>query len=494
MVRLYTNRPGFFNDIAEEIRLFFPEPEVVPLEEAGPLAPGDGEASVILELGETWRAHAKAAQMQDGILRREEYTYIHPPVEGNQLVQKRYEKRCVKIAMFRALCRLFPEAKLPWGSLTGIRPTRLLRELVEGEGPEEAKRIMQEEFDVSLDKLRLCAEINAAQAPVLREQTPRDLDVYIGIPFCATRCLYCSFLSQVRGPKTDMAAYLAALQADIRMGAALMQEAGYKLRAMYVGGGTPTVLTRDELAQVLECALDAYGGYGRELTVEAGRPDTITREKLTLMRDLGVGRISINPQTMNGETLARIGRQHTPADIRACYAMARDVGFDSINMDLIAGLPGEDVADMTRTLEEIQRMAPENLTVHTLAIKRSSGLKAHLAEYPLPSAKAVEQMVGMGRLTAARMGLIPYYMYRQKYMRGNLENVGYTKPGAICLYNVDMMEETTSILAHGAGAMSKRIFGGECRVERIPNPKDIETYINKLPAINRQKRSLFGLE
>lgn len=494
MVRLYTNRPGFFNDIAEEIRLFFPEPEVVPMEDAGPLAPGDGEASVILELGETWRAHAEAAQMQDGILRREEYTYIHPPVEGNQLVQKRYEKRCVKIAMFRALCRLFPEAKLPWGSLTGIRPTRLLRELVEGEGPEEAKRIMQEEFDVSLDKLRLCAEINAAQAPVLREQTPRDLDVYIGIPFCATRCLYCSFLSQVRGPKTDMAAYLAALQADIRMGAALMQEAGYKLRAMYVGGGTPTVLTRDELAQVLECALDAYGGYGRELTVEAGRPDTITREKLTLMRDLGVGRISINPQTMNGETLARIGRQHTPADIRACYAMARDVGFDSINMDLIAGLPGEDVADMTRTLEEIQRMAPENLTVHTLAIKRSSGLKAHLAEYPLPSAKAVEQMVGMGRLTAARMGLIPYYMYRQKYMRGNLENVGYAKPSAICLYNVDMMEETTSILAHGAGAMSKRIFGGERRVERIPNPKDIETYINKLPAINRQKRSLFGLE
>ena len=183
MVRLYTNRPGFFNDIAEEIRLFFPDPEVIPLEETGPLAPGEGEASVILELGETWQAHAKAAYMQEGSLRQAEYTYAHPPVAGNELVQKRYEKRCVKIAMFRALCRLFPEAKLPWGSLTGIRPTRLLRELVEGEGPEEAKRIMQEEFDVSLDKLRLCAEINAAQAPVLREQTPRDLDVYIGIPF-----------------------------------------------------------------------------------------------------------------------------------------------------------------------------------------------------------------------------------------------------------------------------------------------------------------------
>lgn len=494
MVRLYTNRPGFFNDIAEEIRLFFPDPEVLPLEETGPLAPGEGEASVILELGETWQAHAKAAYMQEGSLRQAEYTYVHPPVAGNELVQKRYEKRCVKIAMFRALCRLFPEAKLPWGSLTGIRPTRLLRELVEGEGPEEAKRIMQEEFDVSLDKLRLCAEINAAQAPVLREQTPRDLDVYIGIPFCATRCLYCSFLSQVRGPKTDMAAYLTALQTDIRMGAALMREAGYTLRAMYVGGGTPTVLTRDELAQVLECALDAYGGYGRELTVEAGRPDTITREKLTLMRDLGVGRISINPQTMNEKTLVRIGRQHTPADIRACYAMAREIGFASINMDLIAGLPGEGVADMARTLEEIQRMAPENLTVHTLAIKRSSGLKAHLAEYPLPAPQTVEQMVGMGRLTAARMGLIPYYMYRQKYMRGNLENVGYAKPGVICLYNVDMMEETTSILAHGAGAMSKRIFGGERRVERIPNPKDIETYIAKLATVNQQKRSLFGLE
>ena len=174
--------------------------------------------------------------------------------------------------------------------------------------------------------------------------------------------------------------------------------------------------------------------------------------------------------------------------------MAREIGFASINMDLIAGLPGEDVADMARTLEEIQRMAPENLTVHTLAIKRSSGLKAHLAEYPLPAPQTVEQMVGMGRLTAARMGLIPYYMYRQKYMRGNLENVGYAKPKAICLYNVDMMEETTSILAHGAGAMSKRIFGGERRVERIPNPKDIETYIAKLATVNQQKRSLFGLE
>lgn len=497
MVRLRTDCPGFFNDIAEEVRLFFGEAAVLPLEPGVEAALEAGDALVEVTLsasGPQWLASAFAMVREGPAARQAAYQYARPAAQGGPLEQKRQQKRCVKIAAFRALKRLFPGERLPWGSLTGIRPTRLLRELVEGAGPEEARRVMLEEFDVSLDKLRLCAEINAAQAPVLAQQTPQDVDVYIGIPFCASRCLYCSFLSQVRGPKTDMGPYLAALREDIRRGAALVRERGLRLRAMYVGGGTPTVLTYDELKALLECALGAYGGFGRELTVEAGRPDTITREKLALLKALGVGRISINPQTMNEETLLRVGRSHTPADIRACYALAREIGFESINMDLIAGLPGEGAADMAHTLAAIERLGPENLTVHTLAVKRSSKLRERLEEFPLADAGVVEEMTAQGRYTAARMGLIPYYMYRQKYMRGNLENVGYAKPGKLCLYNVDMMEETTSILAHGAGAMTKRIFGGERRVERIPNPKDIDTYIAKLDTVDRQKRALFGLD
>lgn len=497
MVSLRTNRPGFFNDIAEEIRLFFDAVDIAPLEMNQKAAWEDGDAliEVTLETGEDqWMAVATAALCQGPAPRTGACQYLHPAVQGGPLVQKRYEKRCVKVAAFRALRQLFPEAPLPWGSLTGIRPTRLLRELAEGEGPKEANRIMLEEFDVSPDKLRLCAEINAVQEGVFQSQRADGLDVYIGIPFCASRCLYCSFLSQERGPGTDLGPYLAALKEDIRLGAALMREAGHKIRAMYVGGGTPTVLTRRELADLMGCALDAYGGFGMELTVEAGRPDTITRDKLLLLKELGVSRISINPQTMNNNTLLRIGRSHSPEDIRDCYAMAREIGFGSINMDLIAGLPGEGTGDMARTLEEIEKLAPENLTVHTLAIKRSSRLKERLAEFPLAGPGEAEEMVAMGRRSAERMGLVPYYMYRQKYMRGNLENVGYARPDKICLYNVDMMEETTSILAHGAGAMSKRVFGGERRVERIPNPKDIETYIAKIHTVDREKRALFCRE
>ena len=232
----------------------------------------------------------------------------------------------------------------------------------------------------------------------------------------------------------------------------------------------------------------------REFTVEAGRPDSVTAEKLHILYDAGVGRISINPQTMHDETLRLIGRNHTVKQVKEAFSLAREAGFSNINMDMITGLPGEDVTHVRGTLEEIFSMRPESLTVHSLAIKRSSRLRLQLEQWPLPDAATTEQMIESGAETAKALGMRPYYMYRQKYMRGNLENVGYAKPKAICLYNVDMMEETTSILAHGAGAMSKRIFGGERRVERIPNPKDIETYIAKLSTVNQQKRSLFGLE
>ena len=225
--------------------------------------------------------------------------------------------------------------------------------------------------------------------------------------------------------------------------------------------------------------------------MEAGRPDTITPEKLRVLKDCGVSRISINPQTMQDKTLRTIGRFHTGEDIRRAFAQAREAGFTSINMDVIAGLPGETLADFASTLTQIREMGPENLTVHTLAIKRSSRLKERLEEYPLPDGETAEAMVRLGAEEAARMGMEPYYMYRQKYMNGNLENVGYARPGTECMYNIDMMEETVSILAHGAGAMTKRVYGGENRVERLPNPKDVPTYFAKLPRLFERKQALF---
>ncbi len=482
MVTLATNTPEFFADIADELRLFLPG-EVRP-------EPG-GEVSVALRFSaENGVWHALASCTADG--ETTSYEYACPALAGGALAVKREKKRAVKIAAFRVMNARF-DAYTPWGSLTGIRPTRLLRELAADMGEAEALAFMGHTFDVAADKASLLRETAAVQAGILDAQTPQDMDVYVGIPFCKTRCLYCSFLSAVRTDKTDMAAYIAALKKDIELGADTAAKAGYRIRAMYMGGGTPTVLTAEELHGVLAHALACYGGFGRELTVEAGRPDTITEEKLDVLRMLGVTRISVNPQSMNPETLTLIGRSHTPEDIANAMALSRRLGFDSINMDVIAGLPGETERHMENTLLGIAALAPESLTVHTLALKRSSALVAKLDEYPLPDARTADAMVAMGRTAAKNMGMKPYYMYRQKYMRGNLENVGYALPGAECVYNVDIMEETTSIMAHGAGAMTKRIFPGEHRVERIPNPKDIATYINKLDIIDGERRRLFGI-
>ena len=419
----------------------------------------------------------------------EPITITYTVDETDPLDWKRQEKRALKRAVYALMQRLYP-TEMPWGSLTGIRPTKLLRELCARVGDEEAVRQFREVFSVRIDKLRLAATINAVQKPVIASVQPNDIDVYVGIPYCKTRCLYCSFGAEI-AKKNAIAEYLPYLYKDIENGAKLVKDGGYHVRATYLGGGTPTVLSAEELDALLTHFKACYGGFGAECTVEAGRPDTITREKLAVLRDHGVERISINPQTMSDETLRCIGRAHTAEQIKEAFALAREMGFSSINMDLIAGLPGETVADFERTLAEIKELRPDNLTVHTLAIKRSSRLKDQMDKYPLPPREDVETMIDMGFTAAREIGLWPYYMYRQKYQNGNLENVGYAADGKLCVYNVDMMEETTSILAHGAGAMTKRVFGSENRVERIPNPKDVPTYGAKLDILDQQKRNLF---
>lgn len=477
MVRLITNTPQYANDIAEEIRMFLGLVPITP--EEGP--------ETTLTISVTLDDAAKTATATSAGF--DPVTVGYAVDERDPLDRKRQEKRAEKRAVYALMQEIRP-MEMPWGSLTGIRPTKLLRELCERVGDEEAVRQFRDVFSVRLDKLRLAATINAVQKPVIESVQPNEIDIYVGIPYCKTRCLYCSFGAEI-AKKNAIAEYLPFLFKDIENGARLVRDGGYRVRASYLGGGTPTVLSAEELDALLSHFEACYGGFGAECTVEAGRPDTITKEKLQVLRDHGVERISINPQTMSDETLRRIGRAHTAAEIKEAFALARSMGFSSINMDLIAGLPGETVTDFERTLREIKAMRPDNLTVHTLAIKRSSRLKDQLDKYPLPPREDVETMIDMGFSAAKEIGLWPYYMYRQKYQNGNLENAGYAANGKLCVYNVDMMEETTSILAHGAGAMTKRVFGSENRVERIPNPKDVPTYGAKLDILDAAKRKLF---
>lgn len=404
------------------------------------------------------------------------------------LVRKRLQKRLCKLALYD-LCKALSGKRPPWGSLTGIRPTRLLYErLAQGMSLHDGARALTEQFDVSPDKAELLRRIVTMQQ-TLPAPNLNEADVYVSIPFCRTRCAYCSFPGEAIGKGKQVEPYLRALFHEMDASARLMRERGLKLRALYIGGGTPTALDEEAFAALMahtaKCFPDPY-----EFTVEAGRPDTITEGKLRAMLAQRVTRISVNPQTMNDETLKAIGRDHTAAQTEEAFRMARALGFNDINMDVIAGLPGETPADFARTMERIEALSPDSLTVHTLAIKRSS--KLHLEGATLPEGDAVAEMVRMGEETAARLGMEPYYLYRQKYMAGQQQNVGYSRAGAACLYNVDIMEETNSILACGAGAISKRVFADrELRIERAPNVSNVAVYVERVSEMEQRKEELF---
>ena len=403
------------------------------------------------------------------------------------LHRRRAARRLCKQTLYD-LCRKLTGIHPPWGSMTGVRPTHLMLEaLAEGLSPAEAVDRLVRDFDVSLPKAELLAEIAAVQSAL---PAPGDvfMDVYIGIPFCTTRCAYCSFSSGEIGDGRLVPPYMEALRREMEACAPLIAEIGRSLRALYVGGGTPTALPEEDFAALLSWIRRLFPS-ALEVTVEAGRPDTLSRGKLRMIRESGVSRVSINPQTMNDRTLRLIGRAHTAAQVREAYALAREEGLSHINMDVIAGLPGETLEDFRHTMSEALALRPESLTVHTLAIKRSSRLS--LEQAPLPDGEMTARMVSLGLDTARALGMVPYYLYRQKYMAGNLENTGYALPGHACLYNVDMMEETSHILALGAGGISKRIWPEEGHITRAPNVSNISDYISRVDEMIRRKRDLF---
>ena len=416
-----------------------------------------------------------------------------PPEESDQRLQELHRKRAVRRLVRQTmydLCRAVTGIHPPWGSLTGIRPTHLMQEAIaRGMGEDAAKRYVIDGFDVTPEKADLLWEIAGVQGK-LPPPEDRWMDVYIGIPFCTTRCTYCSFSSGELGKGKLVEPYLDALFREMDESCRVIADSGRQLRAVYVGGGTPTSLNEDQLKRLMDRMMLRFPG-AMEYTVEAGRPDTITPGKLAAIRDAGVGRISINPQTMNDETLRIIGRAHTAQQVIDGYAMAREAGIRHINMDVIAGLPGETVADFTRTMEWAKRLHPESLTVHTLAIKRATRL--HFEQYRIPTGVEAAAMVDLGLATARELGLQPYYLYRQKNMAGNLENIGYALPGHACQYNVDIMEETTHILALGAGGISKRIYEDEGHIGRAPNVADIGHYIARVDEMIARKRELFGV-
>ncbi|MBR2860612.1 MAG: coproporphyrinogen dehydrogenase HemZ [Clostridia bacterium] len=466
-MKLKTNVKEFYNDISETVRAFF-DVDTVELTDEG------AELTVIERLSEN-KTHVQA-DFNGSI---GEYS---EEISGKDEIEtKRLRKHSAKLATYYAL-KNATKINLPWGSLTGIRPTKLLRDY------NGSKEILNEKYDLPMEKGRLLEKICTVQKPYF-VPAENEIDVYIGIPFCKTRCTYCSFSStdSTKG-ESLMIPYVKALKEEIVQTAQLIKELNKSVRCLYIGGGTPTALTEPLFEEMLTCASEHFKPTV-EFTVEAGRPDTITENKMRLMKKCGVERISINPQSMNEETLKLIGRSHSAEEIYSCFALARKIGFKTINTDLIAGLPGETPEMFFSTLDKVLSLEAENITVHTLALKRGSKLFEQGASFD--NAADVQQMVEGAQDVLMNAGYEPYYLYRQKYMTGNFENIGYAKRGHVGVYNIDIMEETTDIFALGCGGTSKRVFREEERLERAFNFKSIYEYIQRIDEATSRKRELF---
>ena len=398
-------------------------------------------------------------------------------------------RRILQRAYYLAALPLLPAAP-PWGALSGVRPTKLsTRHLLAGGTARSADKLMEETFFVTPARRRLCVQASLASVEAAKLLIPSDVSVYIGIPFCPTRCSYCSFVSQTEGSAGKLLTpYLDCLLREIETVGAGMRQAGLTLRTLYIGGGTPTTLSAPQLKVLME-AINRHFDRTRliEYTVEAGRPDTVDPEKLQVIRALGAKRVSINPQTMNDAVLRAVGRPHTAADVERAFAQARAAGFDSINMDLIAGLPGDDPESFARSLDRVLALDPSNVTVHTLALKKGADLFTR--REALPSQAAVEEMVDHANAVLTARAYAPYYLYRQKYMSGSLENVGWCRDHDLCLYNIYMMEELSSILALGGGAVSKRNLPDN-RLERQCNPKYPKQYVERIDEVLAEKTAL----
>lgn len=402
-------------------------------------------------------------------------------------------KNLTKKGLYGILTR-HTKKELPWGTLTGIRPTKLVMEMLEKNFTnDDIRRIMKESYLISDSKLELCLKTALKEKMLLDKMDYKNgFSLYIGIPFCPTTCAYCSFTSYpIDKWKNRTGDYISALCKELREVSKLTE--GKKLQTVYMGGGTPSSISEEELDEILNCLSDNFDLSNLlEISVEAGRPDSITKEKFEVLKKHKVGRISINPQTMHDRTLELIGRRQTVEQFKTAFRTARAMGFDNINTDIILGLPKEDLEDVKYTMDELLKLAPESITVHTLAIKRAAKLNTDKESYYGMKLKNNSEMIDLCADACAKAGLFPYYMYRQKNMIGNFENVAYAKPGTECIYNILIMEEKQTIIACGAGTSTKIVFPEENRLERIENVKDPKLYIERLEELIDKKKENLG--
>ena len=411
--------------------------------------------------------------------------------ETNTVKSLEYNKTYFKQS-FHNIAKTLVGGFLPWGVLTGIRPGKIARELMEnGMDKDAVKKHFLTHYLTEERKAALAIEVAENEMKILKGMDKNAVSLYVGIPFCPTRCLYCSFTSQsIKFTSKFVEPYLEALYKEIEYTASKLKETPYHIETVYIGGGTPTSLTFQQLDGLIRKLYEEFDlSLIKEFSVEAGRPDTITPEKLKVLKNNGVTRISINPQTINDETLKIIGRSHSSTDFLKSYELACKSGFTNINTDIIAGLPGEGREEFLRTLNCIKELNPANVTVHTMSIKRSSFLAQDYDMYTVAEASAVNDMLDCAYDTMKSLGKIPYYMYRQKNMLGNLENVGYCNEGCENLYNIYIMEEVQSIIALGAGASTKIVKGDE--INRVFNVKDVYEYITRHDEMLKRKNWIF---
>lgn len=501
MIAVQLNKRDFEYDIHSLVKAFYPGEDVsIFCEEV----PEDAKLkiSVFFEMKDSQPSAEKSAQEQvtdyrNGWIKIE----IQPGLENKtvrlydevQLAEnsdRKEAKNQLKRLMYRML-RDYKGEDLPWGNLTGIRPTKIPMALLEkGWKNVDIAEYMRNTYYTSKEKTALAISIANRERHILKDiNYENGYSLYVGIPFCPSICLYCSFSSSpLHVWKKRVDEYLDALCHEIDEVSLTFAER--ELNTVYIGGGTPTTLEPAQMDRLLTKLEEKFDySHLQEFTVEAGRPDSITREKLQVLRDHNISRISINPQTMNQRTLDIIGRKHTVEETIEAFCLARELGFDNINMDLIVGLPGEGMEEVQHTMEEIRKLDPDSVTVHSLALKRAARLNLFKEEFQEISFQNSSEIMDMTARYCMEDGLAPYYLYRQKNMAGNFENVGYAKEGKAGIYNILIMEEVQSILALGAGASTKMVYAQD-RIERVENVKDIKNYIERIDEMIERKKKI----
>lgn len=478
MIGISFNQKEFEYDAYTLVKAFFPKEEVKMFYIQEEQIPDECENRISIEYGE------------QVVIR---LSFGETLLEGREDYHQEEDRKIRKNKLKQVLYRLLSEATgqtLPWGNLTGIRPTKIAMGLIEsGMSNVQAAEYMRNTYFTSNEKTALAITIANRERELLKDiDYENGYSLYVGIPFCPSICLYCSFSSSpLERWRSQVDAYLDALLKELDFIAEAMKDK--VLDTIYIGGGTPTTLEPYQIRRLLSHIGEKFPvEQVKEYTVEAGRPDSITREKLQAFREFPVTRISVNPQTMNQATLDLIGRKHTVEDTRHAFALARECGFDNINMDLIVGLPGEQKEDVQRTLEEIRKLDPDSLTVHSLAVKRAARLNMFKDQYQEMEFVNNQEIMNLAMEYARDCQMGPYYLYRQKNMCGNLENIGYAKVDKAGIYNILIMEEKQSILAAGAGASTKFVFQNGERIERAENVKDVANYISRIDEMIERKR------